>query len=228
MTTGQVGRDGGRRVPTATWDRLPDARRRAVLAAAEAEFGARGFSGGSLNVIARNAGVAKGSLFQYFTDKADLYAHLSELASLRIRAHMERFVAGVSWENGFFPAYTQLLLEWVEYFRTHEVERALTAAVNLEPDATARSAVRGVANRHYLEVLRPMLQHGQAAGDLRADADLDAFLALLLLVLPHLALAPHSPGLDPVLGLAADVPEQPEVAVRRLVAVFRSAFGQPH
>jgi AcrR family transcriptional regulator len=26
-------------------------------------------------------GVAKGSLFQYFADKADLYAYLSELAS---------------------------------------------------------------------------------------------------------------------------------------------------
>ena len=212
-------------MPTATWERLPDGRRRAVLAAAEAEFGARGFSGGSLNVIARNAGVAKGSLFQYFTDKADLYAHLSELASRRVRAHMEQFIAGVSWDDGFFPAYTQLLLEWIEYFRTHDIERAVTAAVNLEPDPAARSAVRGVVNRHYLEVLRPMLQHAQATGDLRADADLDVFLALLLLVLPHLALAPHSPGLDPVLGLASDVPEQPEVAVRRLVAVFSAAFG---
>jgi AcrR family transcriptional regulator len=212
-------------VPTVTWERLPASRRQAVLEAAEAEFAARGFSGGSLNVIARNAGVAKGSLFQYFADKADLYAHLSELASQRIRAHMERHITGLSWSDGFFPGLTQLLLEWIEYFRTHELERAVTAAVNLEPDATARTAVRSVVNRHYLAVLRPMLVHAQAAGDLRADADLDAFLALLLLLLPHLALAPYSPGLDPVLGLAADVPEQPEAAVRRLVGVFASAFG---
>jgi AcrR family transcriptional regulator len=212
-------------VPTATWERLPAARRDAVLAAAEAEFAARGFSGGSLNVIARNAGVAKGSLFQYFDDKVDLYAHLSELASQRIRAHMERRIAELDWTRGFFPAYTDLLLEWIEYFRTHEIERAVTAAVNLEPDAAARSAVRTVANRHYLEVLRPMLEQARAAGELRADADLDAFLALLLLVLPHLALAPYSPGLDPVLGLAAAAPEQPEAAVRRLVGVFEAAFA---
>jgi AcrR family transcriptional regulator len=212
-------------VPTVTWERLPESRRKAVLDAAEAEFAQRGFSGGSLNVIARNAGVAKGSLFQYFTDKVDLYAHLSELASQRIRAHMEQRIAGLSWVDGFFPAYTRLMLEWVEYFRTHEIERAVTAAVNLEPDPAARSAVRTVVNRHYLGVLRPMLVQAQATGDLRADADLDAFLALLLLLLPHLALAPYSPGLDPVLGLAADVPEQPEAAVRRLVAVFEAAFG---
>jgi hypothetical protein len=66
--------------------------------------------------------------------------------------------------------------------------------VTPEPDAAARSAVRTVVNRHYVEVLRPMLVQAQASGDLRADVDLDAFLALLLLVLPHLALAPYSPG----------------------------------
>ncbi|HEV7824030.1 MAG TPA: TetR/AcrR family transcriptional regulator [Mycobacteriales bacterium] len=212
-------------MPTATWERLPEARRQAVLAAAEAEFALRGFSGGSLNVIARNAGVAKGSLFQYFTDKVDLYTHLSELASRRIRAYMETRIAELPWVDGFFPAFGELMLEWIEYFRTHDIERAVTAAVNLEPDAAARSAVRTVANRHYVEVLRPMLEQARDAGAVRADADLDAFLALLILLLPHLALAPHIPGLDPVFGLADGLPEQSEAAVRRLLAVLRAAFG---
>lgn len=52
-------------MPTVTWARVDPARRAAVVEAAEAEFGAHGFSRGSLNVIARRAGVAKGSLFQY-------------------------------------------------------------------------------------------------------------------------------------------------------------------
>ena len=64
-------------MPTPTWNRLPAARRDAIVAAAEAEFAENGFSRGSLNVIAREAGVAKGSLFQYFTDKLDLFAYLS-------------------------------------------------------------------------------------------------------------------------------------------------------
>lgn len=57
-------------MPTVTWARVDPARRAAVVEAAEAEFGAHGFSRGSLNVIARRAGVAKGSLFQYFADSA--------------------------------------------------------------------------------------------------------------------------------------------------------------
>ena len=59
-------------MPTVTWARLDRTRRAAVIEAAEAEFGAHGFSRGSLNVIAGRAGVAKGSLFQYFADKRDL------------------------------------------------------------------------------------------------------------------------------------------------------------
>ena len=51
-------------MPTVTWARVDPARRAAVVAAAEAEFGAHGFSGGSLNVIARRAGVGKAELHQ--------------------------------------------------------------------------------------------------------------------------------------------------------------------
>ena len=76
-------------MPTVTWARVDPARRAAVIEAAEAEFGAHGFSNGSLNVIARRAGVAKGSLFQYFADKRDLYAYIADVGSQRVRAYVE-------------------------------------------------------------------------------------------------------------------------------------------
>ena len=60
-------------MPTVTWDRVDPARRAAVIEAAEAEFGAHGFSQGSLNVIARRAGVSKGTVYLYFETKDDLF-----------------------------------------------------------------------------------------------------------------------------------------------------------
>jgi AcrR family transcriptional regulator len=109
-------------VPTTTWFRLPPARRHAVLTAAEAEFGARGFSRGSLNVIARNAGVSKGSLFQYFTDKADLCAYLSQEVSLRIRRDMEPTIAELPWSEDFFGALRTTCEFWMCYFAGHPAE----------------------------------------------------------------------------------------------------------
>jgi AcrR family transcriptional regulator len=209
-------------MPTDTCNRLPAARRDAVLAAAESEFATNGFSRGSLNVIAREAGVAKGSLFQYFDDKIDLFAHLSERAVDRIGETMTARVDALDWSAGFFPAYTQLVDDWVDYFVEHPVDRALSAAVFLEPDPDARSAARAIIDRSLLGFLRPLLESARDDGWLRADADLDAFLAMLLLVLPHLALAPTFPELDPVLGIGG---ADPRGGVRRLTAVFQAAFG---
>ena len=211
-------------MPTVTWARLDAERRAAVVAAAEAEFAAHGFSRGSLNVIARRAGVAKGSLFQYFADKRDLYAFICDVASQRVRSYMEDRIRELDASRPFFEFLTDLLDAWVTYFAEHPRERALHAAANFEVETDARVSVRAVVHRHYLEVLRPLVQDARGRGDVRHDADTDTLLSLLLMILPHLALAPYVRGLDPVLGMDEQSPEQAVLAVRRYVAVLAAAF----
>jgi len=212
-------------MPTVTWARVDPARRAAIVEAAEAEFGAHGFSQGSLNVIARKARVAKGSLFQYFADKRDLYAYITDIASIRVRSYMEDLIRELDPDRPFFEFLTDLLDGWVAYYAEHPHERSLHAAVSLEVDTEARISVRSVSNRHYLEVLRPLVHAAKVRGDLRKDCDTDVFLSLMLMIFPHLALAPYMRGLDPVLGLDEPTPEQPALAVRRFVAVLAAAFA---
>lgn len=212
-------------MPTVTWSRLGGERRSAVVDAAEAEFAAHGFSGGSLNVIARRAGVAKGSLFQYFADKRDLYAYITDVGSQRVRAYMEYQIHELEPDRPFFEFLTDLLDVWVAYFADHPRDRALHAASSFEVDTDARVSVRAVVHRHYLEVLRPLVRAARTRGDLRPDADTDALLSLLLMLMPHLALAPYVRGMDPVLGLDELSSEQPILVVRRYVAVLAAAFG---
>ena len=156
-------------MPTVTWARLDPVRRAAVVDAAEAEFGAHGFSRGSLNVIARRAGVAKGSLFQYFADKRDLYAFIADVGSQRVRAYMEARILELDASRPFFDFLTDLLDSWVAYFADHPRERSLHAAASLEVDTDARISVRTVIHRHYLEVLRALVRDAHVRGDLRAD-----------------------------------------------------------
>ena len=115
-----------------------------------------------------------------------------------------------------------------EYFRAmgrlEAQVQALTAAVNLEPDASARIAVRSAVNHHYLDVLRPLLESAAKDGWIRSDADIDAGLSLLLMIMPHLALAPGNPGVDPVLGLDSDSDEVRREGVHRLLLMFRQAL----
>lgn len=208
-------------MPTPTWERLPQARRIAVREAAEAEFAARGYGHASLNTICREAGISKGSLFQYFPDKADLYAHLADLASQRIRAAMQVEATRLDWEHDFRGSLDGLLEAWVRYFYDHPRDLGMTAATNLEPDSLARSAVRATVDAHYIEVLEPLLEVGAATGQLPEGTDHRALLAMLLVLLPHLALAPHVSGLDPLMEMAQG-PDQAVAAARRMLALILS------
>lgn len=138
---------------------------------------------------------------------------------------MEGRIRELDPSRPFFEFLTDWLDAWVAYFADHPHERALHAAATLEVDTEARVSVQNVIHRHYLEVMRPLVRDAHLRGDLRAESDTDALLSLLLLIFPHLALAPYMRGLDPILGLDEPTPEQPALAVRRLVGVLAAAFS---
>ncbi len=67
-------------MPKQTFFNLPEEKRRKIESAALDEFSAYGFKGSNMNRIVEAAGIAKGSFYQYFEDKKDLYFHLIEAA----------------------------------------------------------------------------------------------------------------------------------------------------
>src|SRR4051812_5321195 len=140
-------------MPTATWFRLNVAKRERILEAAMREFGEHGYSTGSLNTIAREAGIAKGSLFQYFTDKLEFFAYVCDETSRRMREDMERRIAHTDFDQPFADWLLDVFCEWSEYIADHPLERSVTAATNFELDNSVRAAVRGTANQHYLQVI---------------------------------------------------------------------------
>jgi AcrR family transcriptional regulator len=209
-----------RRAPRSTWDNLDAARRERVLRAAMAEFGRHGYSGGSLNVIAREAGVAKGSLFQYFTDKFDFFAYVAEQTSVAIYAEMVPHLDGGPRPGETFLEFFQRLVDvWIGYMDAHPLERGVTAATTMELDPQVRQAVREPVHRLYAQGVRPLLEGAIASGELAADTDVDALLSMLVLLLPHLALAPFEPGLDSALRLHGTRGRARSAAAHRLVAV---------
>ncbi|MEM9491158.1 MAG: helix-turn-helix domain-containing protein, partial [Myxococcota bacterium] len=60
-------------MPKATFHNLPADKRARIVEAATAEFARRGYDGASLSRIVTALGIAKGSLYQYFAGKLDLF-----------------------------------------------------------------------------------------------------------------------------------------------------------
>lgn len=209
---------------TGTWAKLPPAKQDRVLRAAMNEFGRRGFSAGSLNAIAREADVAKGSLFQYFDSKLDLYATVCSHLSEQIQ---DAVTAGVDpdGDEPFFTVLRRIVGNWLTYFRRHPECRAVAVAVNNEMDPEARAAVRSVANSRYVEALRPLVKKAVDRGELRPDADPDQLIAIVILLLRHLDSAPFYPHLDPILGLYEKSAREVRAVAMQLVDVLERAYA---
>ncbi len=75
-------------MPTSTFFNLPPPKRERLLQAAVEEFAQRPFSEASINRIIRAAEIPRGSFYQYFTDKADLFHFI--LAAFR--RHLEEAI----------------------------------------------------------------------------------------------------------------------------------------
>ncbi|MBA3658284.1 MAG: TetR/AcrR family transcriptional regulator [Gemmatimonadales bacterium] len=63
-------------VPGPRWQRRPEARPDEILDAAQRVFGESGFAGTRLDVVAREAGVSKGTLYLYFDSKEALFREM--------------------------------------------------------------------------------------------------------------------------------------------------------
>lgn len=75
-----------------TFLRLPEEKRSRFLEAAWEEFTHVKFSEASINQIVRRAGIPRGSFYQYFTDKEDLFFYLLEdIQANAVRTFSELF-----------------------------------------------------------------------------------------------------------------------------------------
>lgn len=81
---------------TETFLRLPEEKRNRFLDAAWEEFTTVPFSDVSINKIIRRAGIPRGSFYQYFADKSDLFAYLLN----DIRDHFVEVFAGLLTKAG--------------------------------------------------------------------------------------------------------------------------------
>ena len=114
-------------MPTETFFNLPDEKRQPVLDAAIGEFTTHPFSQASVNRIVERAGISKGSLYQYFINKEDLFVHLvnvigeQKMEVLEKTVHergSQRSVFGVasalSWGAAFCRPVPRLCRHWAK------------------------------------------------------------------------------------------------------------------
>lgn len=72
-------------MPKQTFFNLPEEKREIIFNAAVEEFAQYGLENASTNRIVKNSGIAKGSFYQYFEDKQDVFMHMLDVIEQKER-----------------------------------------------------------------------------------------------------------------------------------------------
>lgn len=98
----------------ATFEQLEKEKKERILNAAYNEFSQKGYKDASTNVIAKNAGIGKGTLFNYFGNKEKLFLYLLDRAFTIVN---EEYLTKVDTEErDFFKRLRQTTeLKWQVY-----------------------------------------------------------------------------------------------------------------
>ena len=106
---------------------------RAILDAAAAEFGEKGFHEGSISGITRRAGVALGSFYTYFDSKDDVFRALVRDMSEQVREHVAPVLKGAPGQIAAERA------QMVEEAQRHAAQRAERERVREDAELTEGS-----------------------------------------------------------------------------------------
>ena len=157
-------------MPKPTFLNLPDEKRNRIVELALDEFSTHPYRQASLSRIVARAGIAKGSMYQYFENKLDLYHWLVTEEVERRRAEWLRGI-GLDGEAdqgaGLFATLERMVLAAVGFTLAHP-RLARLAASAMEPTADEElRELHGTLRREQIDGLTDCIRAAQAAGEIR-------------------------------------------------------------
>lgn len=168
-------------MPKPTYWNLPEEKRAALRLIALEEFAARDFQNASISRIVARMGIAKGSLYQYFEDKQDLYLYLLDDAQAALLALLQEAPRPAS--AGFFDLLRAQMSATVQAalalpLQSQLIQRAYGQHAESAP-LPFRSEVIEAGRRARAAYLRKQVEDGVAAGELNPSVPVDVIVLVV-------------------------------------------------
>ena len=173
--------------PKNTFRNLQEDKQRRITAAAVHEFAEYGFEQASVNRIVKETGIAKGSLYQYFSGKEALYLHVFtdfiDLVKQTVKQNESTNNGGVFSRIRFvINAGRQFIKTHPEYFRLYT--RLLS-----EEESPYRAELLAKVRFFPIEYFEPLIRKGQDEGAIRTDVSVELIVFMIDAVLDRFLLA---------------------------------------
>ncbi len=157
------------------------ARKQQILQAATEVFGRSSFDGASVSAIARKAGVAEGTIYQYFKNKQDLFFSIPSERTTAFSEQLDVHLEGITDAR---DRIRKFVWYYLYFFKTNpDYARSLMLEMRVSRDFRKSKSHKGV--RRFTNQALEILREGQAQGAIRPDVDVYVSRHLLLGVLEH-------------------------------------------
>ncbi len=162
-------------MPKATFFNLPEQKRNRFLSIAIDEFARNPYDVASISNIVREVGIAKGSFYQYFEDKQDLYHYLVELGSEQ-KLNLAKNLPAPDPDADLF-AYVRWLFQSAVYFELREPGLAQVAYRAFVDEIPFPKMAEELRRRGPTQFFKQLLTQGIHSGEISpwTDTDMAAF-----------------------------------------------------
>lgn len=216
-------------MPSQTFFNLPDRKRQTITELAITEFASRDYDSASISNVVKQAKIAKGSFYQYFEDKKELYLYLIDLATQQKIAFLKESRPPEP-QMGFFAYLRWLFGASAQFDLSHP---ALSQVVNraVYGDVPFREEVLQRTQSASSDYLYELVEQGIEQGDIDSSIDSDLAVFIINTLAGGLrAFIPQQLGLNSG-QLAQDVPPDLDMAaIERifddLVRVLEQGMGR--
>ena len=114
-------------MPTKLFVELNKEKQQKIINAGIAEFAAHGYINSSTNTIVKNCGISKGSLFEYFANREDLYFYILDIVTTELVESLQGKATSLSSEL-FQRVIEYSTLEFSWYIQNPEKSKLVISA----------------------------------------------------------------------------------------------------
>ena len=211
---------------TSTFERISEGKRRRVLDSAKKAFARHGYAGANVNVVAKEAGISVGSLYQYFQTKENLFLTLIEESHGTLTTVIDDILARLP---GFFDRVEALLRAAVDWSRKDPDLLNLYIACTTQELAPLAAKLSGRIESVAAERYRQMVAEAKSRGEIDPGVSdgVAAFCLdnLFLVVQFSFGSAYYRERLGLFLG--SKTADDAEAVIRGVIGFIRQALRKP-
>ncbi len=168
-------------MPTSTFFNLPEEKKKRILNSAIAEFAAKTYDEANIASIIRNAEIPRGSFYQYFADKKDLYKYILDMVGQQKMVNLTPIIARKQ-ELGFYGVLRELLRVGIQFFLDHPKWARIGELFMNSPSRELKREIYGEQIPEASVFYRQILSMGLENGEINPAINIDLIAEILYVV----------------------------------------------